>query len=80
MLVNNNETFVQCKEQIQIDGLVIKDRFDVLVKHPLLKVQIDAQIQIVKLLGEYGLTPKALSKLDKTDGTDDNDPLNEFLS
>ncbi|KAA6338634.1 hypothetical protein EZS27_013377 [termite gut metagenome] len=81
MLFTNYETFIICKHTIKTDGLTITDRFKTIIKHPLLKVQIDSQIQIVKLLGEFGLTPKALMKLDKQDGTEDNnDPLNEFLN
>ena len=62
MLADNLHIFNLCKEQIRKDGLLITDRFNVLTKHPLIKVQNDAQIQIVKLLNEFGLSPKSVGK------------------
>lgn len=78
MLADNLYIFNLCKEQIRKDGLMITDRFNVLVKHPLIKVQNDAQIQIVKLLNEFGLTPKSVGKLKAEEENDDflNDLIN----
>lgn len=78
MLADNLHIFNLCKEQIRKDGILILDRFGVLVKHPLLKVQTDAQIQIVKLLNEYGLSPKSVGKLKEVDNEDDI--LNELIN
>lgn len=77
MLADNLHIFNLCKEQIKKDGIMITDRFGVLVKHPLIKVQNDAQIQIVKLLNEFGLTPKSVGKLKQVD--EENDDLLESL-
>ena len=63
MLADNLQMFCSCREQIKEDGLMITNRFGVAEKHPLIKVQTDAQIQIVKLLNEFGLTPKSVAKL-----------------
>lgn len=71
MLADNLHIFNLCKEQIRKDGLLITDRFGVLTKNPCLKVQNDAQIQIVKLLQQFGLTPYALSKIKSNDDEDD---------
>ena len=78
MLADNLYIFNLCKEQIRKDGLMIVDRFNVLVKHPLIKVQNDSQIQIVKLLNEFGLTPKSVGKLKSEEENDDflNDLIN----
>ena len=77
MLADNLHIFNLCKDQIKKDGIMITDRFNVLVKHPLIKVQTDAQIQIVKLLNEFGLTPKSVGKLKQVD--EENDDLLESL-
>lgn len=78
MLADNLHIFNLCKEQIRKDGLLITDRFNVLTKHPLIKVQNDAQIQIVKLLNEFGLSPKSVGKLKAEEENDDflNDLIN----
>ena len=78
MLADNLHIFNLCKEQIRKDGLLITDRFNVLSKHPLIKVQNDAQIQIVKLLNEFGLSPKSVGKLKAEEENDDflNDLIN----
>ena len=47
-------------------------------KNPLIKVQLDAQIQITKLLTEFGLTPKAAAKINLA-SDDDEDELKELL-
>lgn len=79
MLADNLYIFNLCKEQIRKDGLMITDRFNVLVKHPLIKVQNDAQIQIVKLLNEFGLTPKSVGKL-KAEEDENNDFLDSLIN
>ena len=73
MLEMNLTIFFDCKERIKKDGMMITNRFGVLEKHPLLKVQVDSQIQIIKLMNEFGLTPKSSSKLkqEETDNSDD---------
>ena len=78
MLADNLHIFNLCKKQIRKDGLLITDRFNVLTKHPLIKVQNDAQIQIVKLLNEFGLSPKSVGKLKAEEENDDflNDLIN----
>lgn len=79
MLENNLSIFFQCKEQIKKDGLMILNRFGVYEKHPLLKVQVDAQIQIIKLLNEFGLTPKSSAKL-RTEESDESDDFIKALT
>lgn len=79
MLADNLHIFNMCKDQIRKDGLMIVDRFGVMVKHPLIKVQNDSQIQIVKLLNEFGLTPKSVGKLKSTEDEND-DFLNDLIN
>lgn len=81
ILADNFSIFYQCRDAIRNDGLMVTDRFGAAIKHPLIKVQVDAQIQIVKLLNEFGLSPKAAAKLnDNSDEEDDNSPLSMFLN
>ena len=79
MLADNLHIFNLCKEQIKKDGLMITDRFGTLVKHPLLKVMNDSQIQAVKMIQQFGLTPKAIAKL-KLNEDENDDLLNELMN
>ena len=56
MLADNYSIFIQCRDAIKKDGIMVNDRFGAQIKHPLIKVQNDAQIQIVKLIAEFGLS------------------------
>lgn len=76
MLAENYELFTKCAKIIKEQGILVTDRFNVLVKNPVLKVQTDAQIQCVKLLNEFALTPKA-AKLFKAD---ENEEADEYLN
>ena len=79
MLADNLNIFFQCRDRIKRDGIFVQTKIGQYDKHPLIKVQNDAQIQIVKLLQQYGLTPHAVGKLKNTED-DDNDLLNELLN
>lgn len=81
MLADNFSIFYQCRDAIRADGLMIIDRFGAAIKHPLIKVQVDAQIQIIKLLNEFGLTAKAAAKLndDTNEEDEDNSPISNFI-
>lgn len=80
MLADNLEMFIQCRKQIKETGLLITNRFGVLEKNSLIKVQNDAQIQIVKLLNEFALTPKSSEKITKEVEEEDNSLLTQFLN
>lgn len=76
MLAENYELFTKCSKIIKEQGILVTDRFGVLVKNPALKIQTDSQIQCVKLLNEFALTPKA-AKLFKTD---ENEEADDYLN
>lgn len=78
MLADNLNMFFQCRDRIKQDGIFIENKAGNLDKHPLIKVQNDAQIQIVKLLAEFGLSPKAVSRL-KIEENEEDDLLNSLL-
>lgn len=75
MLATNYELFWECKDKIKEQGLTVTNRFGGVDKNPLLKVQTDAQIQIIKLVAEFGITPKAIKHL----AVKNDDAENEFI-
>lgn len=77
ILADNLELYQQCKESIKNDGLMLMAKNGSYTKNPLIKVQLDAQVQITKFLSEFGLTPKAQSKINLAN--DEDDELKELL-
>lgn len=81
MLAENYDTFLRCNLQVRQDGLMIEGKSGYLEKHPLIKVANDAQIQAVKLMLEFGLTPKSRERVKALQVGDDssNDPLSKYI-
>lgn len=79
-LAYNYNLFLQCQDKIANDGLMIKDRFGTLVKHPLLKVQNDAQIQTAKISQYFGLNVYSDSRIQKPGNDDAEDLINALTN
>lgn len=75
MLATTYDLYMNCKEKIKEEGLLITNRFGGLEKNPLLKVQVDAQIQCLKMVQEFGISPKSIKNLSITNNDDE-----EFLN
>ena len=72
LLEDNFELYEKCKESIQKDGVLLVAKNGSMTKNPSLKVMFDAQVQITKILSEFGATPKSASKLlDSTEEIND---------
>ena len=78
ILADNLELYQLCKESIKNDGLLLMAKNGAYTKNPLIKVQLDAQVQITKFLSEFGLTPRAQSKI-QLNNDDEDDELRELL-
>jgi len=78
ILADNLELYQQCKESIKNDGLLLVAKNGAFTKNSLIKVMFDAQIQITKFISEFGLTPKAQSKI-QLNNDDEDDELRELL-
>lgn len=52
----------ECKDIVEKDGVMVMKR-DSVDKHPLLKQITDSQVQIVKLIQEFGLSPKSNARI-----------------
>lgn len=71
LMATNMEVCLSCKRQIAADGVVIKT--DGKYKtNPLCKQLNETQVQLIKLLQEYGLSPKAQKHTKKEEVKDDN--------
>ena len=78
ILGDNLELYQLCKTSIKNDGLLLVAKNGAYTKNPLIKVQLDAQIQITKLLTEFGLTPRSAAKINISN--EDDDELKKLLS
>lgn len=79
LLAANFEIFQQSKKHIEDDGLMITNRFGGFEKHPLLGQMKDSTIQCLKIINEFGLSPKSIGKI-KVDDNDDNEFLDSLLN
>lgn len=77
ILGDNLELYQQCKSSIKNDGLLLVAKNGAYTKNPLIKVMLDAQVQITKLLSEFGLTPRSASKINLIE--DEDDTLKDLL-
>ena len=80
LLATNYDIFIQAKKQVNKDGLMITNRFGGLEKHPMLKQMTDSNIQCIKLINEFGLSPKALGKINEKDTDDGDDAIRDLLN
>ena len=80
LLATNYDIFIQAKNQVNKDGLMITNRFGGLEKHPMLKQMTDSNIQCIKLINEFGLSPKALGKINEKDIDDSEDAIRDLLN
>lgn len=79
LLATNFELFCQAKEEVKKTGLLITNRFGAMEKNPLLRVIIDSNIQCIKLIHEFGLSPSASGKIKDVE-TDDEDIIKNLLN
>lgn len=67
MLVITYSTYLEATEHLQLEGKVLQE-FDYnnnpkTKPNPWVKIQLDSQIQLHKLIQEFGLTPKSKNKI-----------------
>lgn len=79
LLAANYELFYLAKEKVNQDGMMIQNRFGGWDKHPLLRQITDSNIQIIKLIHEFGLSPSAIGKI-KHESTDENEYLESLMN
>ena len=77
ILADNVELYFNCRDSIKENGLMLLAKNGSQTRNPLIKTMMDAEIQITKYLSEFGLTPKAQSKIMLQD--EENDELKELL-
>lgn len=79
LLAANYELFYLSKEKVAQDGMMIQNRFGGWDKHPLLRQITDSNIQVIKLIHEFGLSPSAVGKI-KTESSDENEYLESLMN
>lgn len=79
LLATNYELFNQAKEEVKKNGMLVKNRFGALEKNPLLRVITDSNIQCIKLIHEFGLSPSASGKIKEIE-VDDTDIIKGLLN
>lgn len=82
LIATDYETIIQCEQQLKETGLLIANKYGNLDRNPLIKVENDAQIQLLKLIREFGLTPSSAKIIKKDDEPKDetDDELMELIN
>ena len=78
MLRTQYTILFECKDIVENDGVMVIKR-DSIDKHPLLKQITDSQVQIVKLIQEFGLSPKSNARIKIGTGEDTDKEYIEAL-
>lgn len=63
LISENYQTFLDCKDKINEEGLSVRGQKDVITKHPLLAVMHTAESYLIKVLHTFGTNPMAKSKM-----------------
>lgn len=80
LLATNYDLFIKAKEQVNEDGLLVQNRMGGWDKHPLLTTIKDANIQVLKFISEFGLSPSANGKIKEKSDDNDFDIINGLLN
>lgn len=78
MLRTQYTILFECKSIVENDGVMVMKR-DSIDKHPLLKQITDSQVQIVKLIQEFGLSPRSNARIKIGTGEDTDKEYIEAL-
>lgn len=80
MLRDNYLLFLLAKKDIQDNGITVTNNRGNIDKNPSVKIQIDSEIQMLKVIAELGLSYRAESKINAPVATDDGDDyLNQLI-
>ena len=84
LIAQTYHNYIEATKILQSEGMIITvttNAGENIKAHPAVKIQLDSQIQLHKLLVEFGLTPKSrkeiTTKATKVEET--KSPLDEFL-
>ena len=80
LLATNYDLFIKAKEQVNEDGLLVQNRMGGWDKHPLLTTIKDANIQVLKFISEFGLSPSANGKIKEKSDDNDFEIINGLLN
>jgi P27 family predicted phage terminase small subunit len=65
LIGNTYHNYIEATKVIQQDGMLITSPRGEKKAHPCIKIQLDAQIQLNKMMDSFGLSPKARKELSK---------------
>lgn len=72
MLAQNIELMLMARAELAENGISVLDRNGTIKPNPFIKVLLENQVQVVKLLTQFGLTAYSLTKLHIAETEDPN--------
>jgi len=82
LLAHTYDNYIKATEMLEHDGLTLYNYTSAgknMKAHPAVKIQLDAQIQLTKLLIEFGLTPKSRRDIASDKASPEASPLELFV-
>jgi len=83
LISNTYDTYIKATKILLKEGLIINTTTkagDSIKAHPAVKIQLDAQVQLTKLLIEFGLTPKSRKDIvSQKDKYETMSPIEQFV-
>jgi len=81
LIGNTYHTYIIATNLLLKDGYLIKSPRGELKAHPCVKIQLDAQIQLNKMMDSFGLSPKSRKEISKPKEKDGKlSPIDVFLN
>jgi P27 family predicted phage terminase small subunit len=80
LIGNAYHTYIVATNYLLKDGYLIKSPRGELKAHPCVKIQLDAQVQLNKMMDSFGLSPKSRKEISKpVERAKDKSDLAKFL-
>ena len=79
MLAYNYSTFLEASRIIKEEGLTITSDRGNIAEHPAVKIARDAQVLILKVMTELGLTVKSRNKISGNNEKEEETPFENFI-
>jgi P27 family predicted phage terminase small subunit len=80
LIANCYDNYIRATKIIREEGLTMKSERGITHTHPAVKIQLDAQIQLDKLMDKFGLNPKARKEISKPkERKGELSPIDQFI-
>lgn len=80
LLQSNLELLEQVQKELKKQGLMVRNRFGILEKNPLIKTMLETQVAVQRGIEQLGISPRSVGKLKEQDSNDVGEIMNNLLN